>query len=173
MKLSAQAPTGTKRNEQTGCRYTPFPCRPVQGIQPVQSRRAALIIREVQRIVTVRDAIARLQKVKPNQYDDATLVKWLSDLDGMIFNDVILTHEGADGAGFSEYDPDSDIDCELLAPDPYTDIYVKYLSAQVDFHNAEFSRYNNSMVMFTSAYSEFTSWYNRTVMPLQNNHVRI
>lgn len=97
-----RVPTGTKkRNEQTGCRYTPFLCRPVQGIQPVQFRRAALTIREVQRIVTVRDAIARLQKVKPNQYDDATLVKWLSDLDGMIFNDVILTHEGADSAGFS------------------------------------------------------------------------
>lgn len=123
--------------------------------------------------MTVREAITQLQHVKPCQYDDATLTRWLSNLDGQIFNDLLLTHEGTYGAAFAPYDPETDGDKELLAPDPYTDIYLKYLSAQVDFHNAEIPRYNNSVTMFLVAYAEFANWFNRTHMPLQKNYVRI
>ena len=36
----------------------------------------------------IREAIAQLQRVKPNQYDDGMLVKWISDLDGIVCDEI-------------------------------------------------------------------------------------
>lgn len=121
----------------------------------------------------IREAIAQLQRVKPNQYDDGMLVKWISDLDGMVCDEIFRNHEGTDGVTLLPYTVENDMDTELLIGDPYSDVYVKYLSAQVDFHNAEFSRYNNSMMMFTTAYQNYASWFKREHMPIQKNYVRI
>ena len=71
------------------------------------------------------------------------------------------------------YDPEQDMDTVLMVPEPYSDVYVKYLAAQIDYHNAEFARYNNSMVMYNMALTAFADWYNRTHMPLQNNYISV
>ena len=41
------------------------------------------------------------------------------------------------------------------------------MAAQVDYHNAEFARYNNSMVMYNMLLAEYANWINRTHMPAQ------
>lgn len=121
--------------------------------------------------MTINEVITQLQAVKENQYDDATLVRWISDLERTLYNDIIKGREG-DGMPPEPYDVDSDMDTELLVPDPYSDIYIKYLSAQVDYHNAETARYTNSMIMYNLELDAFSSWYNRTHMHRQDNYVR-
>ena len=121
--------------------------------------------------MTVFEAITRLNALKPNQYDEDTLVSWLSELDGLIFNEIMLWHEAE--AEFAPYDPGKKIKKELLAPEPYDGVYLKYLMAQVDFHNGEFNRYNNSMIMYNTALSAFADWYNRNNMPKQESEVRL
>ena len=64
-------------------------------------------------------------------------------------------------------------DTVLLVPEPYSELYLHYLCAQVDFHNAETLRYANSMQMFSAALTQFANWYNRTHMPMQRSYVRI
>ena len=45
--------------------------------------------------MTISEAIARCNLVKPNQFDDQTKVEWLTRLDGKVWWDVIRSHEGA------------------------------------------------------------------------------
>lgn len=122
--------------------------------------------------MTVLEAITQLQAVKENQYDDKTLVRWISDLEGMIYNDIVKWHAGCEDIPHGPYNVDSDMDVVLLVPEPYSDVYIRYLSAQVDYHNAELKRYNNSMIMYNMALQTFADWFNRQTLPKQDNVVR-
>jgi len=155
--------------------------------------------------VTIQDAIRITRTIKPNQYSDDDMTRWLSDLDGQVYRDVILTHEreherhrermiyprvriwtdGREKCLYSQrYHPrypsnphpyvlPKDAERELLIPHPYEDAYVKYLSAQVDYHNGEYERYNNAMMMFNTVYQAYANGYNREHMPRQDDYVVI
>ena len=43
--------------------------------------------------MTVAEAIALVDALKPNHYTVAQKVGWLNELDGMLHDDVIMTHE--------------------------------------------------------------------------------
>lgn len=118
----------------------------------------------------ISEAIAQLRSIKENQYDDETLVRWLSDVEGRIYEEVIKWHEDTDDIAHGPYSPDGDMDTALMVPNPYDDLYIKYLMAQVDYHNAELARYNNSMVMYNIALSDFANWYNRSHRPKQTHY---
>jgi hypothetical protein len=92
-------------------------------------------------------------------------VRWLSQLDGKIKNDIIDTHEGGEDIVFNGYGADTPTDTKLLVPFPYDDMYRHWLEAQIDYVNGEYTRYNNSMTMFNAAYSEYEHYYNRTHKP--------
>lgn len=116
----------------------------------------------------VKDAITQLDKLKPNQYDTDTKIRWLSYIDEMIVNEIINTHAREK----VEFTPYEDEEHELLVKSPYDILYLHYLMSQVDFHNAEFGRYNNSSMMFNVSYQNFAAWYNRNNMPLQRSCFR-
>lgn len=123
--------------------------------------------------MTIAEAIAQCDAMKPNQYSEAQKVAWLSNLDGMIKLEVIDTHEGGDLIEFTPYGALTDLDTtDLLVSEPYADLYTKWLFAMIDFNNAEFTRYNNSMMMFNSAYGNYATYYNRTVLPLSTYNIR-
>lgn len=58
---------------------------------------------------------------------------------------------------------------ELAVPVPYTDIYLYYLAAMIDFHNGDSSRYNDTMVLFNQAWADFAACYRQTHKPRQTN----
>lgn len=112
------------------------------------------------------EAINAIDALKPNGYTQAEKIRWLSALDGILYREVFLTHEGADERPFPVYDEDTPPETELLAQEPYAgDLYLKYLEAQIDYYNGETARYNNSMTMYQAAYTAFARWYNRTHAP--------
>ena len=123
--------------------------------------------------MTISEAITQLQAVKENQYDDETLVRWISDLEGTLYEDIVKNHESSEDIPHGRYSVDTDMDTVLMVPEPYSDIYIKYLMAQVDYHNAEMQRYTNSMIMYNVALDAFAGWYNRNNMPLQPNYLRV
>ena len=43
--------------------------------------------------------------------------------------------------------------------------YLRWLEAQMDYANGEYDRYNNSITMFNTAYSDYERYYNRMNMP--------
>jgi hypothetical protein len=46
----------------------------------------------------------------------------------------------------------------VLAEDPFDKIYILYLSAMIDFNRREFNAYNNNLILFNSAFTEYAEW---------------
>lgn len=116
--------------------------------------------------MTINEAIYRIDSIKPNGYSMPEKVKWLSTLDGIIKESIIDTHEGYENVTFKGYDENSSLSTELLVPAPYDDIYLRWLEAQIDYANNEYDKYNNSITLYNTAYSNYERYYNRTHMPL-------
>ena len=110
------------------------------------------------------EAINRIDSLKHNTYTESDKVEWLSRLDAMVKKHIIDTHEG-DEVTFTGYDDLTDLQTELLIPAPYDEVYLRWMEAQIDYHNGEYEKYNNAMDMFNTAYEGYQNYYNRTHMP--------
>ena len=110
--------------------------------------------------------ISVVDETKPNQYGTEEKTRWVSEIEGMVVDEIINKADGNE-VEFEAYDYDLDAERELLVPDRYADVYMNYLYAKIDQLNAEFARYNNSVTMFEASYSTFASYYRRRHMPKQ------
>ena len=115
--------------------------------------------------MTIEQAITTTDTMKPNAYSTNDKISWLSRLDGMVKRLIIDTHEGGENVVFTGYDSDTDMETELLVQAPFDDIYLRCLEAQIDYANAEYNKYNNSIIMFNSAFEVFGNYYNRNHVP--------
>lgn len=111
--------------------------------------------------MTVSQAIARTDRLKPNSYAYPDKLQWLSQLDGRVKKEILDTHEGGDELPFVPYSERGGGDRELLIPAPYDETYIHYLSTQIDYFNGEYERFNNANSMFESTFSAFRNAYNR------------
>lgn len=116
--------------------------------------------------MTLLEAINRIDVLKPNSYSQGEKIQWLSNLDGIIKREIIDTHEGGEGIVYNGYTEGTNLTTALLVPAPYDDVYLRYLEMQIDYANGEYGKYNNSMSMYDTAYSNFQRYYNRTHMPI-------
>lgn len=116
--------------------------------------------------MTLIEAINRVDALKPNAYSQEEKISWLSDLDGMILRDVIKKHEGGDGITFDGYTSETPLNTELIVKDPYEEMYICWLESKIDYNNAEYARYNNSVTRYNDIYVEFSRDYNRNHMPI-------
>ena len=116
--------------------------------------------------MTLIEAINRINILKPNTYSQEEKVSWLSTIDGIIKKEIIDTHEGADEVVFEGYNERTNLSTVLLVPEPYDDIYLRWLEAQIDYANGEYARYNNVSQAYNDAYSAYFKYYNKTHMPL-------
>ena len=110
------------------------------------------------------EAINRIDSLKHNTYTQSDKVEWLSRLDAMVKNHIIDTHEG-DAVTFTGYDDSTDLQTELLIPEPYAEVYLRWMEAQIDYFNGEYNKYNNAITMFNTAFEAYKNYYNRTHMP--------
>lgn len=118
--------------------------------------------------MTITEAINEVEMLKPNMYDNEWKIRCLSRLDERIYRDIILTHKRNEGEPEVVFEPYKveDPTRELLVDEPYAEIYVRWLEAQIDYSNREFDAFNNSNAVFESVFSAFRNDYNRTHMPL-------
>lgn len=116
--------------------------------------------------MTITEAIARIDSLKPNRFSEIEKIRWLSELDGKIKIEVIDTHEGGDKVSFVPYDENTKANTtSLLIPAPHDNIYILWLETKIDYYNAEYQRYNNSSIAFNTAYMDFLRSYNKEHMP--------
>ena len=120
-------------------------------------------------MATIIEVINRIDNLKPNRYDQAAKVKWLSTLDGMVKKEIIDTHEGGEDIIFNGYTDETPLTTNLIIPAPYDDAYIRYLEMQIDYANGEYPKYNNSAEAFNEVYTAFKRYYNRTHMPKGKN----
>ena len=114
--------------------------------------------------MTISDAITMVDALRPNQYPQDMKIRWLSRLDGMIWQEVIRTHEGG-AETFDGYSSEELESKEMLVAAPYAeDVYNNYLQAMIDRENGEAGKYSQSITLFNAAFSRWRNWYNRAHM---------
>lgn len=63
---------------------------------------------------------------------------------------------------FKGYNEETNMDTELIAKEPYTDLYKFYLISMINLYNEEYDRYQNAAMLFNNAYQDYANYYNRT-----------
>lgn len=116
--------------------------------------------------MTLIEAINRVDALKPNSYSQEEKISWLSTLDGMIVRDVIRKYDGGEDFTFDGYTADTPLDTDLIVKEPYEEMYICWLESKIDYNNAEYARYNNSVTRYNDIYMEFARNYNRNHMPI-------
>ena len=111
------------------------------------------------------DAISQIDSLKHNTYSESDKIAWLSRLDSMVKRLIIDTHEGAEDVTFTPYDSSTDLETALLVPEPFDEIYLRWLEAQIDYANGEYGKYNNAILMYQAAFDGYANYYNRNHMP--------
>lgn len=114
------------------------------------------------------EAINKIDSLMHNTYNQVDKVAWLSELDSDVKHHIIDTHEGAETVTFTGYDDSTDLQTELLVPSPFDSVYLRWLEAQIHYHNGEYDRYNNAIIMYNTAYGAFADYYNRTHKPVSH-----
>ena len=66
---------------------------------------------------------------------------------------------------FQGYTEETPGDTVLLVPEPFDQMYLRWMEAQIDYHNAEYSRYNNSISLFNTDFQAYQSYYHRMHKP--------
>lgn len=128
----------------------------------------------------VTEIISMVDAMRPNQVEDSVKRARLSDLELMLINEVVLTHEvpmwvtehdvykrflATEGRQslFNDYS-----DCELLIPVPYgRDVYYWWLISEIDLLEGNTERFANDQQLYNNACLTYKDWYNRTYMPVQ------
>lgn len=119
--------------------------------------------------MTIAEAIDLTDKLTPNAYEETDKVRWLLEMDRLIYNDLVATHEGAENIDRPEYTA-ADIAATLLVPEPYAeDIYVNFLQAKIAQQNGEDAKYNKAVLFYNDGYTRFAKAYNAAHMPLPVN----
>lgn len=115
--------------------------------------------------MTIIQAINNIDALKGNACSQDQKVQWLSRVDGMVKRLIIDVHEGAEKIPFTHYDKDTDTGTQLLVPEPFDELYTRYLEAQIDLINGEIERYNNAIDLFNTAFKAYSSYYTRNHKP--------
>ncbi len=116
--------------------------------------------------MTAGEVIALADALRPNQYSNDQKLRWLRRLDGQILAELEDSHEPG-GAAAAEplperYTPET----RLRAPFPYDEeLYTAYLFCQIDLHNAEIQKYNQSLSLLSAAWRQLADFVNRRRRP--------
>lgn len=147
----------------------------------------------------VGEAIEQVDALEPNQYSKEEKTRWLYQLDGRIAAEIVLKYEhdsymnAENENNFDLINPyqsgkypielyfylnyakslfvkKSGFDSfPLAAIAPFDRMYVLWLKAQIQFANAEYGRYNNTISVFESEFAAYRNWYNRSHTPLNTS----
>ena len=136
--------------------------------------------------MTAGEILDRVDALRPNAYSPEQKLRWLRRLDGQILLELLETHKGETdctlkgrphgpaalamtgaGEGTPASLPDSyDQQTELLAPFPWGEgVYIAGLFCQIDLHNGEIQKYNQSLSLLAAAWRSLADWINRGAMP--------
>lgn len=118
--------------------------------------------------MTIQEALDQLDEMKPNMMSRKLKVKYLTEIEQLIYDEIVLKHvQAEEPAGKPVYTEDSDPGTVLIIPDPYSSVYLYWLMTKVDIQNQEDARYNIDRQHFENAYDTMSDWYTREHMPKQ------
>lgn len=92
--------------------------------------------------MTAAQAIAQLDALTPNTYDQPQKLLWLARAEA-----GLLPEQGKQAA--------LEADTLLQAGEPYDELYIRYMQAQIFLEAGEITRYNNAMALYNNALAQF------------------
>ena len=113
--------------------------------------------------MTINEAIGQLDSGRNNAFSRLEKIMWLDRLDRQV---ALFMANYENAPLFSGYTADTPGNQQLLLSSPFDEAYLRYMEAQMDYQNGEFTRFNNAIGLFHSAISAFENHYNRTNMPI-------
>ena len=116
--------------------------------------------------MTTLEVIGRVERDRPGESTREELLRWLAQLDGKWYEQVVLTHEGAEGVEKPEKYTFEE-EAKLLIPSPYDEVYIHYLYSKIDYRLGEIERYDNSAALFNNEWQEARKAYHRAHKPLR------
>lgn len=119
-------------------------------------------------MATIRKIIERADINRPNAFSEEEKLRWIAYIEGKMALDVQLM-DISEMYRFDYQYPD-DLDKTLFVAFPHDDIYYYWLLAQIDKHNGEENRYQNSMEMYNSVLSDYLNWYISVYRPAQGDY---
>lgn len=146
--------------------------------------------------MTLSELVAKINQLKPSEYDKDDITRWVNSLEFMVVDQVINKSEvlfipprpdpvivrpfednympdyipHPTEYEFRPYVYAEDAERELLMPDQFSDAYIYYVSAKIDFQNMEIDRYNANSQAFENEFQEYAKWYRRTHKPKEVRH---
>ena len=113
--------------------------------------------------MTAGELIQEADELRPNAYSREQKLRWLRRLDGQLRAELLESHLGA---GTPELAEGYEEATELLAPFPWGEgLYTAWLFCQIDLHNGEIQKYNQSLSLLAAAWRSLADWINRGAMP--------
>lgn len=114
--------------------------------------------------MTIAEAIRRCDELLPNRFKLEQKVKWIARVEGELYRDIIATHANP-GIRPPIINEDTDCDTQLIAQEPYDELYVLYLQAMIHYENMEIAKYNNAKTLYNDTRLSFRDWWNRHFIP--------
>lgn len=121
--------------------------------------------------MTIQDVINRVTVLR-NERRCTTefIVEKINEIEWKIKREIIDTHEGAANHPFDGYTA-AELNVKLIAPEPYSDVYIKWVIYQLDVLNNAMTDAANSYALFNNIYDEYKGWYNRNNMPVYHGNI--
>ena len=91
----------------------------------------------------------------------------LNTIEGRIYTDILEQASDFEGK-FLPFE-EGEEERELMVPVPFTDVYLYYLAAMIDFYNGDSGRYNDTMVLYNQAWEDYAAYYRERHKPKQTN----
>ncbi len=108
--------------------------------------------------MTAGELLAAVDELRPNAYPGARKLAWLCELEGKLVTELLAAYPAPPAAPETLGE-----DTPLLCPAPYArELYTAWLFAQIDLHNGEIVKYNQSLALFASAWRQYADYVNRT-----------
>lgn len=120
--------------------------------------------------MTIAEAIAAANELRPNNISAATKTRWLHQHDCLIWEELVRDYE-TDTAKPSLEDYADDDQTVLLVPEEDAELEVNWLLTQIDYHHADYERYNNDAAMWAAGRDAYAKKLGRRIMYQTNTQV--
>lgn len=102
--------------------------------------------------MTPQDVIKRINNIKPSVIESSVLLSFLNTVEAKI-RLIINTEEDFEPYEFENIETDN-----LFLDDKFSEIYIFYLSAQVDLYSNNIASYNNFITLYNNALAEYYNY---------------
>lgn len=104
--------------------------------------------------MTAWDAVRWVDDKQHNVYSLEDKLTWLTQTEQM-------AAQLRQRCGLASEIPALEPETELSIPEPFDQLYLRWLEAQIDYANQEYLRYNNAMALFSGLWQDYANFVRR------------